>query len=213
MLSSYREGDKLKAKIVAIDTEKNKISLGIKPSYFSSEDFGQGFSAQPEDDDMDGSSGAAEDEDANEDEQDDEDEDEEDVDDDDEDEVDADGLDEADVLALDDDDSEADLEEDSEDEVSGLAAGIQNTKRLTAYFRSSCNLKPKNRKKPRRQTLLRVSLLWRSRAVSAGQELTSTWRMTWRKAMTSRVMMLARQQSLASLLMPRSANRTPHSRI
>lgn len=40
-ISSYREGDKLKAKIVSIDTETNKISFGIKPSYFSSEDFGQ----------------------------------------------------------------------------------------------------------------------------------------------------------------------------
>ena len=190
-LSSYREGDKLKAKIVAIDTEKNKISLGIKPSYFSSEDFGQVDSAQPEDEDTDGSSGAVEDEDADEDEQDDEEEDE-DVDDEDEDEVDADGLDEADVLALDDDDSEANLEEDSEDEVSGLAAGIHDTQRLT-FFRSSCNLNPKKAKRPRRQTPLRLSLLWRSRAVSAGQELTSTWRMTWRKAMTSRVMMLARQ--------------------
>ncbi|KAJ9119757.1 hypothetical protein QFC22_003467 [Naganishia vaughanmartiniae] len=40
-ISGYREGDKLKAKIVSIDTETNKISFGIKPSYFSSEDFGQ----------------------------------------------------------------------------------------------------------------------------------------------------------------------------
>ena len=125
-LSSYREGDKLKAKIVAIDTEKNKISLGIKPSYFSSEDFGQADSAQPEDQDMDGSSADAEDENVDVDEQDDDDEDEqEDVDDDDDDEVDADGLDEADILALGGDESDAELEEeDSEDEVSRLKLGL-----------------------------------------------------------------------------------------
>lgn len=115
-LSGYREGDKLKAKIVAIDTEKNKISLGIKPSYFSSEDFGQAESAQPEDEDMESASAEGESENEDEDEAD-EDED------DDEDEVDADGLDDGDVLALGDDDSESELEDDSEDEVSGVLQG------------------------------------------------------------------------------------------
>jgi rRNA biogenesis protein RRP5 len=39
-LKTFRQGDKLKAKITAIDTEKGKIALGIKPSYFDAEDFG-----------------------------------------------------------------------------------------------------------------------------------------------------------------------------
>jgi rRNA biogenesis protein RRP5 len=39
-MKSFRSGDKLKAKITAIDTEANKISFGIKPSYFDAEDFG-----------------------------------------------------------------------------------------------------------------------------------------------------------------------------
>lgn len=112
-LSSYREGDKLKAKIVSIDSEKNKISFGIKPSYFSSEDFGQTETTQPEDADMEDASAAEveQDEDAELSGEDDEDE---------NDEIDADDLEESDMLALGDDDSDEDLdvEEDSDEEVS-----------------------------------------------------------------------------------------------
>ncbi len=38
-MQNYREGDRVKAKITAIDSEKNKLSLGIKPSYFEDSDF------------------------------------------------------------------------------------------------------------------------------------------------------------------------------
>lgn len=38
-LKSYRKGDKVRAQIVSIDAEGNKISFGIKPSYFGEEDF------------------------------------------------------------------------------------------------------------------------------------------------------------------------------
>ncbi|KAA1468077.1 nucleic acid-binding protein [Dentipellis sp. KUC8613] len=37
-LRSYREGDHVKAVVRSIDTEKRRISLGLKPSYFSEED-------------------------------------------------------------------------------------------------------------------------------------------------------------------------------
>lgn len=112
-LSSYREGDKLKAKIVSIDSEKNKISFGIKPSYFSSEDFGQTGAGQVEDAEMEDASAADEDEDAEVSEEDNEDEE-------DASEIDADDLEESDMLALGDDDSEdqLDVEEDSDEEVS-----------------------------------------------------------------------------------------------
>jgi rRNA biogenesis protein RRP5 len=39
-LKGFREGDKVKAKIVGIDREKGKISFGVKASYFDDEDFG-----------------------------------------------------------------------------------------------------------------------------------------------------------------------------
>ncbi|THH11892.1 hypothetical protein EW146_g7883 [Bondarzewia mesenterica] len=38
-LRSFREGDRVKAIIRSIDLEKKRISLGLKPSYFSEEDF------------------------------------------------------------------------------------------------------------------------------------------------------------------------------
>ncbi|EMD41956.1 hypothetical protein CERSUDRAFT_147388 [Gelatoporia subvermispora B] len=37
-LRSFREGDAVKAKILSIDVEKRRISLGLKPSYFTEED-------------------------------------------------------------------------------------------------------------------------------------------------------------------------------
>ena len=40
-LRSFREGDKVKAVILSIDTEKRRISFGLKPSYFADEDFEQ----------------------------------------------------------------------------------------------------------------------------------------------------------------------------
>ena len=49
-MKSFRAGDKLKAKITAIDTEANKISFGIKPSYFDAEDFGLQKGDEDEDD-------------------------------------------------------------------------------------------------------------------------------------------------------------------
>ena len=38
-LRSFREGDTVKAIVRSIDSEKKRISLGLKPSYFSEEDF------------------------------------------------------------------------------------------------------------------------------------------------------------------------------
>jgi rRNA biogenesis protein RRP5 len=38
-LHSFQEGDKVKAVVLSIDYEKRRISLGIKPSYFTNEDF------------------------------------------------------------------------------------------------------------------------------------------------------------------------------
>ncbi len=38
-LRSFREGDRVKVKILSIDTEKRRISLGLKPSYFEQGDF------------------------------------------------------------------------------------------------------------------------------------------------------------------------------
>ncbi|GJE87565.1 U3 snoRNP-associated protein Rrp5 [Phanerochaete sordida] len=38
-LRSFREGDKVKTVILSIDTEKRRISFGLKPSYFAEEDF------------------------------------------------------------------------------------------------------------------------------------------------------------------------------
>lgn len=49
-LKGFREGDQVKAKIVSIDTEKGKISFGIKASYFG-EDFEGGEKSEEEDDD------------------------------------------------------------------------------------------------------------------------------------------------------------------
>ena len=49
-LRSFREGDRVKALILAVDTEKRRISLGLKPSYFSEDDFqGQPDEAEVED--------------------------------------------------------------------------------------------------------------------------------------------------------------------
>lgn len=49
-LKGFRVGDKLKAKITAIDEENNKISFGIKPSYFEAEDFGMAVDEQEDSD-------------------------------------------------------------------------------------------------------------------------------------------------------------------
>ncbi|KAI0801037.1 hypothetical protein C8Q74DRAFT_1239986 [Fomes fomentarius] len=38
-LRSFREGDKVKAVILSIDSEKRRISFGLKPSYFEEKDF------------------------------------------------------------------------------------------------------------------------------------------------------------------------------
>ncbi|KAJ3550610.1 hypothetical protein NM688_g5035 [Phlebia brevispora] len=38
-LRSFREGDRVKVKILSVDTEKHRISLGLKPSYFAEDDF------------------------------------------------------------------------------------------------------------------------------------------------------------------------------
>lgn len=38
-LRNFREGDCVKVKILSIDRDKHKISLGLKPSYFAEEDF------------------------------------------------------------------------------------------------------------------------------------------------------------------------------
>lgn len=38
-LRSFREGDKVKTIILSIDTEKRRVSFGLKPSYFAEEDF------------------------------------------------------------------------------------------------------------------------------------------------------------------------------
>lgn len=49
-LRSFREGDRVKALILAVDTEKRRISLGLKPSYFSEDDFqGEPDEAEVED--------------------------------------------------------------------------------------------------------------------------------------------------------------------
>ncbi|KAM5530726.1 hypothetical protein V8D89_015586 [Ganoderma adspersum] len=47
-LRSFREGDKVKAIILSIDTDKRRISFGLKPSYFEEKDFEQ---EESEDDD------------------------------------------------------------------------------------------------------------------------------------------------------------------
>ena len=49
-LRSFREGDRVKAKILSVDVEKRRISLGLKPSYF---DDGELAVDDPEDSDND----------------------------------------------------------------------------------------------------------------------------------------------------------------
>lgn len=49
-LRSFREGDRVKVKILSVDTEKRRISLGLKPSYFEGGDF---KSQDPQGDDED----------------------------------------------------------------------------------------------------------------------------------------------------------------
>jgi len=130
-LKSFRVGDKLKAKITAIDTEANKISFGIKPSYFDAEDFGgQAVKGEDEDVEMGDEEVAGEEQadEAEDDEEEDEEEDEEDdaeMNEDEEDETEGeDGfLDvEAEVDSDDDDamedEEEGDVEEESDEEVS-----------------------------------------------------------------------------------------------
>lgn len=40
-LRSFREGDRVKVKILSVDVEKRRISLGLKPSYFEQDDFAE----------------------------------------------------------------------------------------------------------------------------------------------------------------------------
>ncbi|KAH9944184.1 nucleic acid-binding protein [Epithele typhae] len=57
-LRSFREGDKVKAVVLSIDTEKRRISFGLKPSYFEEQDFEQGKSDEEDEADARGSSPA-----------------------------------------------------------------------------------------------------------------------------------------------------------
>ena len=78
-LRSFREGDRVKAIILSVDTEKRRISLGLKPSYFGEEiaesdeeeaESGDGDDEEPlgvvEDDDEDEDDQAAADDDSDE---------------------------------------------------------------------------------------------------------------------------------------------------
>lgn len=47
-LRSFREGDKVKAVVLSVDSEKRRLSLGLKPSYFADEDFEQEESDEDE---------------------------------------------------------------------------------------------------------------------------------------------------------------------
>lgn len=49
-LRSFREGDRLKVKILSIDLEKRRISFGLKPSYFEQGDFDGAEEADNEED-------------------------------------------------------------------------------------------------------------------------------------------------------------------
>lgn len=52
MLKAFSAGDKVKAIVLNVDTEKGKISFGLKPSYFDEEDFeSSADEAEQEDDD------------------------------------------------------------------------------------------------------------------------------------------------------------------
>ncbi|RPD57053.1 U3 snoRNP-associated protein Rrp5 [Lentinus tigrinus ALCF2SS1-6] len=57
-LRSFREGDKVKAVILSIDTEKRRISFGLKPSYFEEQDFEKEESDEGDDEALRGSSPA-----------------------------------------------------------------------------------------------------------------------------------------------------------
>lgn len=57
-LRSFREGDKVKAVVLSIDTEKRRISFGLKPSYFEEKDFDQEESDNEDDEAPRGSSPA-----------------------------------------------------------------------------------------------------------------------------------------------------------
>lgn len=50
-MRSFKEGDKVKAIILSIDSEKRRISLGLKPSYFDEGDFADSDSHNDDDDD------------------------------------------------------------------------------------------------------------------------------------------------------------------
>lgn len=47
-LRSFREGDRVKVVVLAVDTEKRRISLGLKPSYFAEDDFAEQSSDENE---------------------------------------------------------------------------------------------------------------------------------------------------------------------
>ncbi|KAL4241734.1 hypothetical protein ABKN59_000784 [Abortiporus biennis] len=53
-LRSFRQGDRVRAKILSIDTEKRRISFGLKPSYFDEGDFSPEQESQQQDSDNDG---------------------------------------------------------------------------------------------------------------------------------------------------------------
>ncbi|WVQ79413.1 hypothetical protein IAT38_001510 [Cryptococcus sp. DSM 104549] len=123
-LKGFREGDQVKAKIISIDREKNKISFGIKASYF-----GEEFAAEEDEEDAedaeedDEEEGDVEMESGDEEEDDDEEEGE----DDDEEEEDEVALDEDD-----DDDEEDDEEEEEDDEEEAAPAAKSSTSKSAA---------------------------------------------------------------------------------
>ncbi|TFY62849.1 hypothetical protein EVJ58_g3608 [Rhodofomes roseus] len=64
-LRSFREGDHVKAVILSIDTEKRRISFGLKPSYFAESDFEMsGSEEDAQEDGADDALGVVDDEDA-----------------------------------------------------------------------------------------------------------------------------------------------------
>ncbi|KAH9836984.1 uncharacterized protein C8Q71DRAFT_580175 [Rhodofomes roseus] len=64
-LRSFREGDHVKAVILSIDTEKRRISFGLKPSYFAESDFEMSESEEDaQEDGADDALGVVDDEDA-----------------------------------------------------------------------------------------------------------------------------------------------------
>lgn len=50
-LRSFREGDRVKVFVISVDTEKRRLSLGLKPSYFGETDFQEDEEASEEESD------------------------------------------------------------------------------------------------------------------------------------------------------------------